>query len=674
MIKFKLTFRKIPLTCYYITDKDEAKKAAAVIQTSAAEYLGLDFETAKKPGWEDYEPPKNRNGKPLGPLPGLCPHLSEIRLVQIYDERNIYVFDIWKTGLSPLDDLLRTRKFVAHNAVFEIKHLQHSGYLNCRVDCSMLVAILVDRAERSPFQEDDDIYEIPSDDNAPPVKRKYKRGYGLDTVIKNLFDVVIPKDEQASNWNAPELSENQINYAGLDAFLTWAIFKKLYPKIKAYESEKAYRLLREMQHVVADMELNGIALNKEKHINLIKQWEKNHEQASDKCRRLFKRRCTATDGSTENSSSSTTKRGKSSAAGRQINLNSGKQLGEWLKERYENSPEVLEAWPKTEKGAYSFNRQQLYPYKDDPAISAYLEYKTWEKLINTYGQSFSQQAHPLTGRIHCTFSIGQTRTGRLSSYAPNLQNLPRDSTVREVFTSSSRTSLIVADFSQIEIRVAAELSRDPIMLKAYQNSIDLHKAIVTKVIGTPYNEVTKDERQLGKAINFGLQFGMGYKKLRTYAISSYGYPMTEQEAQTAYAVYHDTMYPVYSAWCDKQRKRAEKTGFARTPLGRMRRLMESEVYTKAVNTPVQGGAAEVLMCAMVFLRKRIISENLREHIRILSTIHDEIILECDNKYVTAGKALLAEAMEKGLLLVFPDACLKDITEIGTGENWDEAKV
>ena len=666
MIVRNLSFKHVKFKCCYSQSTDDAKKIVRYL-LGATGVIGLDFETAKGKGYEEYVSPKGPTGKNVGPQPGLCPHFTSIRLVQFFDGDKAFVFDAWKTGLEVFRPLFETKCFVAHNGLFEIKHLQHNGFLDINIDCSMLVAILVDRAENSPFDDDSNRKDFTEDetqkedDNKGPSTYNYRKGYGLDAVIKTLFNVTVSKQFQTSNWNADILTSDQINYAALDGFLTYAVYKKLWVQIEKYKLVTAYKVLKKMQHVVADMELNGLGFDVEKHQTLINEWGIEHERASKQCRRFFKRRSTRDE------------RGNDLAgSGEEINLNSTKQLGSWLEERYKEDPEKLEQWPKTNTGRYSFRRDQLHAYKEDEAIKCYIEYKKYSKLLSTYGKNLVKQLHPITGRIHTSFGIGKTRTGRLSSFNPNLQNLPRESTVREIFKADNGKCLVVADFSQIEIRVAAELSRDPVMLKAYEQGIDLHRLIVHKLTGKNIDAITKEERQLGKGLNFGLAFGMWWKKLKLYLLASYDLPISDSKAEKMYYAYHK-LYRVYSTWCERQRDKAAILGFARTPLGRQRKLADGEIYTKSVNTPVQGGAAEVLMCSMIDLRNQIKQQGLRDKIKIISTVHDEIILECDKSSKDIASKLLQSAMENGMHLIFPKSCLKDITEVHTGNNWNEGK-
>jgi DNA polymerase-1 len=332
-------------------------------------------------------------------------------------------------------------------------------------------------------------------------------------------------------------------------------------------------------------------------------------------------------------------------------------------------------WPKSEKtGAYSFNKLKLADLAALPPVQAILGYKKYATLLSTFGESLQQKICPATENIHCSFTVGETRTGRLSSRNPNLQNMPaRDESFRHIFVASPGYKLVVADFSQVEIRVAGEVSGDPVIRKAFRDGIDLHKSIVADISNKKIEDVTKEERQLGKALNFGLLFGMGPKKLQVYAKASYRVDMSQTQAEKAHTVYH-AKYRHYSSWCNLQRVKCKTIGFVRTPSGKMRKLLEEEVYTKAINTPVQGGAAEVSFAALIAL------QDMRNHfgfntkdIRIINTVHDEIVVECKDNLVDVTLKIVNLSMNKGMLTIFPEACVTGLAEAKVGDSWAEAK-
>ncbi len=633
----------------YIKDKVTGDAVFAHLANHPKPIYGLDIETSKK---SDHK------------KAGLDPYLSDIRLVQIYDGETVFVFDRLTADIdNPLAWFLNHNRCIAHNGCFELKHLSRrllEPKLN--IECSMLMAMLVDRAEHSPF-EPDELEEL-DEEEKPKSDHKYKNkgGYGLDACVAREFGLAVDKSFQVSDWGKKNLSPEQISYAALDAVLTFELGKKLLPKIQMYKMMRSYKLLRSMQYVLTEMELNGFGIDIDALRELTFEWGEKVRESDKVAKKYF---------------------GK-------LNLNSPKQLGEWLTQY---NPKLAASWPKTEKGAYTFSRNKISEHWKFPPIAALLEYKKWSKLFNTYGEALIEKIHPVTRRVHCSFFLGETRTGRLSARDPNLQNQPRDGELRKVFRANERNSLVVADFSQIEMRVAGELSKDGTMLRAFQNGIDLHKAIVATLAKKPIAKVTDDERQLGKAINFGLLFGMGPKKLKLYAKISYDKDLTEEQAYEAWRIFHERMYPKYSAWCEIQRRNCERLGYVRTPMGKMRKLLPDEAYTRSVNTPVQGGAAEVAYCGLVRLQQFLKNTERDEYIKLVNMVHDEIILEVTNGSSSyeggtpmptsalnpresmvqfAGK-LLVDCMTKGYLDVFPNGCTTGLAEAYYGDTWFNAK-
>lgn len=649
-----LEFHGTKFKRYYITSQEDACKATHIITNSNTPRFGLDIETSKKVGWEKFEPLK-KGRRIIGPCPGLCPHLSDIRLIQIYDhnEKTVYVFDCAKIGMhywkgsGMFRIMLTEKKYVAHNGVFEIKHFTHNGFSDMQVDCSMLLDMMVNRAEHSPFEPPEEDNDDEDDFENDGLGKLKKVGFGLDACIARLFKIHIGKHFQTSDWNAGDLSSEQINYAALDAVLTYVVGKKQYKKVIDYKMKRSYEVFRDMQHVVSDMELKGVLIDRKAHKDLIEDWKVTHEENTKQIEKRFKK----------------------------INVRSSKQLNKWAEEHYPKDF-IDRLWPKTKKGALSFGKNSLIEVcdyiqrkykKESKSIRTLLTYKRVDKLLSTYGETLEKIVHPITNRIHCSFIIGETRTGRLSSREPNLQNLPRDESVRRLFVAPTGKNLLVADYSQIEIRSGAALSKDSVMTNAFEKGIDLHKYILKICFGWKMKDITKDQRQMGKAINFGYMFRMGWKKFGKYALTSYGVRVKEGEAEKTFNIFHK-LYNMYSRWCEVEYRKCERLGFVRTPLGMMRKLVPEEMYTRAVNTQVQGGASEALKLAMIDYRKKKI-----EKAPLVLNVHDELMCECSNMVHDHYRFDLEQSMIKGFQEVFPDAPINNLVEAKFGVNWNEAK-
>jgi len=604
---------------HYITDVAGALDKVEML--ASAPLLGFDIETRKHPNYVDtYE------------KCGLDPYGSFIRLLQFYDGKStIYVLDAFdwpELSFQQLWKKLSKTKMIAHNAQFELAHCIHNGAENLNIACSMQLGLLVDRAEKSPFEADED---------------GMGRGFGLAPLSKRFLNIDITKlkkAEQTSDWGAPKLTKRQLAYAAADAVLTYKLGVKFIRKIRKYGMLSSYKLVKDMQHVCAKMQLAGMLADNDKHDELIASWQKKRARAQIITKKHF--------GS--------------------VNLNSSKQLNEWLTEKYEGT-DTLKNWPTTDSGAYTFNAGALADMEHLKSISALLSYKKANKLITTYGEKLrSKHQSPITTRYHSSFTIAHTRTGRLSSREPNLQNIPRDSGIRDMFKARDGAKLVVADFSQIEMRVAGELSGDKVIRKAYKDGKDLHTEMAATILDCEPSEVTKEDRQLAKAANFGFLFGMGAGKFGQYAKAGYGIDVSAKESIGIRNAFY-SMYAEYVKWCDDQRDRAKKLGYCRTPMGRMRKLLDSEVYTKAVNTPVQGGAAEVMFLSLLEVDRLL--DGIKA--KLLNCVHDEVIVEADEGYADVVKDIVERSMHWGMYELFPEAPMEDLVEAHIGDTWQEAK-
>ena len=255
------------------------------------------------------------------------------------------------------------------------------------------------------------------------------------------------------------------------------------------------------------------------------------------------------------------------------------------------------------------------------------------------------------GRIHGRFDPTGTATGRFSSKEPNLQNIGRGE-IRSCFIDRKGCSLVVADYSQVELRAAAAIAGETKMIEAYARGEDLHKATAAAVLGKPLDQVTKEDRQLAKAVNFGLLYGQSAKGLVKYAASSYGVVLAEKDAQEIRTKFFQT-YVHLQQWHRESHTQAENgIDEVRTILGRRRLIPEGasewEQFTALVNTPVQGGCADGMKRAIILLASR-----LPDEAKIISTVHDELILEAENAFANQVKETLESSMREAMADLFP---------------------
>lgn len=354
------------------------------------------------------------------------------------------------------------------------------------------------------------------------------------------------------------------------------------------------------------------------------------------------------------------------AAGEEFNINSPKQLGVILFEKL-----GLPGKKKTKTG-YSTNAEVLESLSDEyPIVSMILEYRTYAKLKSTYCEGLLKSISA-DGRIHSTFNQTETRTGRLSSTEPNLQNIPVRTALgrefRKFFTARDGYLLVDADYSQIELRVLAALANDENMIDCFNRGIDVHTVTAAKVFGVPENEVTAELRSKAKAVNFGIVYGIGAFSLAKDIHS------TRAEAEQFISAYL-ALYSAIDAYMKESIRVAKEKGYAETLLHRRRYLPEltssngmlrSFGERVARNMPIQGTAADIIKIAMVKVYARLQKE--LPEAKLIMQVHDELILEVPAMLAQKAAAILREEMENAVTMR-----VKLSVEAGVGKTWYEAK-
>ena len=561
------------------------------------------------------------NGGPWGldietmPLPaftrdskaGLDPWRSSIRLAQVYPGgATCYVFDVAALGLSPLAELLNTRPLVAHNAVFELKFLLHNGAAPARLGCTLLMANAL-RGDRPALAQ------LAAD----------TLGWQLDKAL------------QVSDWGGA-LSAAQLDYAALDAVAAYRLARELSPRLRDTGRGRCYGLMRDAQPAIARLERNGCPFDTAAHAALLATWQGQAEAA----------------------------RGELDSLLNGANPDSPLQLSRWLAANL--PPDVVATWPKTAGGQLQTDADAMAGLSL-PALEPLRRYKAAVKLLGTYGKGYAAHISPVTGRIHASFALGGTATGRLACHSPNIQNPPRGAEFRALFAPRPGRCFVVADYSQIELRVAALVAGDTAMLAAYEAGEDLHRKTAAAVLGIEPGAVTKGQRQMAKALNFGLLFGSGAKGLQRYAQTAYGVEMSLPEAEKARTAFFKA-YPGLSRWQAETRRGAERAGQVRTPGGRVRALEgQRALATESLNSPIQGGAAECLLAALAALELDSLGAQL------VNVVHDELVVECDPDRAGVVAAEVERAMVAGFLAIFPEGCTRDLVEAHSGPNWAAAK-
>ena len=346
-----------------------------------------------------------------------------------------------------------------------------------------------------------------------------------------------------------------------------------------------------------------------------------------------------------------------------FNINSPKSLGHFLFETLKLEP----ATKKNKTHGLSTDQDTLESL-DHPIASIILQYRTISKLRSSYTESLIDCADRASSRIHCHFNECVTATTRLSSSDPNLQNIPARSDlgrqIKRAFVPAKGHCFVSADYSQIELRVLASLSQDPVLVNAYQNDLDIHALTASELFDKKIDDVTKAERQIAKSINFGIVYGMGSQKL------SREVHISKQEAKQFLEKFNQR-FPVLAQWLDDNGIKARQTGVIHTVLGHRRiideflspnKMIQAAGDRIAANSPIQGSASDIVKCAMLRLQSLLAQNDSKA--RIILQIHDELLLETPIDELEQTKAILIDAMTNACDIGIP---LK--IDLKVGNNW-----
>ncbi len=354
-------------------------------------------------------------------------------------------------------------------------------------------------------------------------------------------------------------------------------------------------------------------------------------------------------------------------AGHEFNIASTKQLQQVLFDEM-NLPVIR----KTKTGASTDEAVLTTLAREHEIAARLLDYRMYSKLKNTYLDTLPELVHPETGRIHATFSQTSTATGRLASNNPNLQNIPvrseRGRAIRAAFVPEDGWRMLAADYSQVELRMLAHFSEDERLCRAFAEGRDIHRVVAAQVEGVDEDEVTPAQRSAAKAVNFGILYGQGPHGLSQQT------GMSQGQARLFIESYFE-QFPQVREFIDQTVAAAHETGYVETVRGRRRVIPELQSNNKtkrargereAVNTVVQGSAADLIKTAMIDLRARMRNETPLA--RMLLQIHDELVFETPPEEIDTLETIVREAMENAMVLAVPLT-----VDIGRGKNWLEVK-
>ncbi|GAA4152210.1 DNA polymerase I [Chryseobacterium ginsenosidimutans] len=434
----------------------------------------------------------------------------------------------------------------------------------------------------------------------------------------------------------------QTDYAAEDADVTFQLYELFAPQLKKENLEELFfNIEMPLMEVLAKMELSGISLDEKWLAQESIDLENDLRQLESK---IFE------------------------ISGEEFNMNSPKQLGEILFEKMQLDPKAK----KTKTGQYATSEDVLQKLSSKHEIIKHiLEYRTYQKLKSTYVDALPSQIEKKDNRVHTNFSQTTAATGRLASVNPNLQNIPirtlRGQQIRGAFVSAEGKKIISADYSQIELRLIAEISGEDNMIKAFQDGEDIHASTAAKLFKIPLEEVSKTQRGQAKTVNFGILYGQG-----AFALAEQT-GLSRSEAKQMIEAYYDT-YPKLKLYMAEQVNRAREIGYVETILGRKRHLKDinsgnfvvrAHAERNAVNAPIQGSAADVVKMAMIKIQKELEKEKLQT--KMLLQVHDELVFEAPIDEVELATNIIKMEMESAIETQVPL-----LVEVGVGNNWLEA--
>jgi DNA polymerase I-like protein with 3'-5' exonuclease and polymerase domains len=507
----------------------------------------------------------------------LQPRLGRLRLIQLSTPELTSIIDCDKiqdkAAYAPLKHLLQNShpRKICHNAKFDQKWLKHclDIELSDGLFDTQLAATLID----------------------------HSGSHNLESTAKKYLDLRIDKSLQNSDWSLPELSDEQLSYAARDANVLIPLRKTLIPLLIKDGLVNVAQIEFEAILPIAAIELAGVAVDRglwQQHLTSVKEL---HARLTNELQEMFAAGLIQTNlfGQSD------------------INLNSHPQVAEALR----NMGVPIE---KATRNAV------LLPLKDDyPIVAKLLEYRVADKAVTSYGDGFLACIDELTGRVFPDFKQIGAPTGRTSCANPNVQQVPTDKQYRQCFRARAGRKLVICDYSQIELRILGEISGDEQFIHAFQSGADLHRTTASHVFSLPIENVTKEQRDFAKRLNFGVVYGIGAQRFGH--MTGMGLSLAEETL----AKYFQT-YRQLDQYLREASNRAVADRCSRTLSGRLvryrfdpsNRQAVSEVRRQGRNAPIQGTSADILKKAI-----RLLYHALKDtSAQVVNIIHDEIVVEC----------------------------------------------
>ncbi|OGY29853.1 MAG: hypothetical protein A3F35_02560 [Candidatus Woykebacteria bacterium RIFCSPHIGHO2_12_FULL_45_10] len=533
----------------------------------------------------------------------LDPFQAKLLLVQLATKDQAYVIDCTKVDLTPIKHVLEADRplKIAQNAKFDYE------LLKVKADITLGVVYDTMLAERLITNG------ISREISLKTLAEKYL-GLKIDKSIRETFT-----DPRNPAYRG-KFTEEQLNYASRDAEILEEIFRKQSKVLADQGLIETAKLEFAVVPVVGEMELRGSLIDQKKWRAHIAELEGKrdllHREIQEELLHLSPYSQVDLFGNVADT----------------VNLDSPIQLLAIFKKIGVDLPNTAEA---------------TLQKTNHPLAKKVLEYRAYEKMITAFGESILEKINPVTHRLHPDFIQLGADTGRFACNNPNLQQIPADSGFRSCFVATDGYKLITADYSQIELRIMAEVSEDPVFLEAFNQDTDLHTLTASQMFRIPIEKVDKDKRFQAKSINFGLMYGRGPASLSNQI------GLSVDEARKLLDVYFNA-YKGVKRWLDRTGRESVRVGYVRTLGGRKRlftlpdktdpeyQKLIGSIERQGKNTPIQGTSADITKYALIYIYRQIKDRNLNAY--LIHTVHDEIVVEAGVEVVDQVAAIVEEQM------------------------------
>lgn len=550
---------------------------------------------------------------------GLDPFSDKITLVQIKQGDRVRLIKTFNEAkISELKELLENNIIVGHNLKFDLKFLHQQFNINPEnIFDTWIAEILISGG----------------------MKARQRGTTTLEAITKQYLNIELCKDKELrTSFKGKELTKDQIKYAALDVARLDKIYEIQQKQLKELGLEKVFEI--EMSCIPATiwLELSGLPLDMEGLKAIQIETRKKIEEAELKVKTILKE-----------------------SGYKNMDLSGLPNVN------LDSHIELLKAMQTIGLKVESTG-DEIISSLDHPIGKAIKEYRKQQKLLTGFILKYPEHIHRITGRIQPEFNQCGTNTGRFTSSKPNMQQVPHDKSIRSLFKASLGNKIITADYSQIELRIIAEVSQEPKFLEIYRNNRDLHRLTASLILNKPESEVTKDERQQAKAVNFGFAYGLSANGFKEKAKNDYDIDISEEKAKE----FRNNFFKNYPVLADYLHKAAKRAAYHKQITNKSGRIvafengLESWQYENmGRNTPIQSLSADITKSAMGRLYHKLKPFNAK----LINAVHDEFVFEVQEDKVTDAARIIKDEMEAaGQEYLKSIPC---IVEVVIGESWQK---